>query len=158
MGGFLEKGKSMGTIDAKTFKAKSSPLQIAQTLLTGSKPDPAAIRVELIDSDTATVHAQGITITSSSPILDMCRALLEAGNDPDRPLIAYRNGAPALTLNSIAAGAQWTVNGKCTGFRRVNGVATGSPARKNGSAGVGHPPGDQRTSDALSTSSVRRRR
>ena len=50
----------------------------------------------IIGSDN--VAALGITVRSSSPLLCLCRVLLDAGADPDQPLHAFRGDALALTI------------------------------------------------------------
>jgi hypothetical protein len=74
----------------------------------------AAIRAELARSDTCT--APGITVRAASPILEMCRRLIEAGHAPDRPLHCYRGDALVLSVSSIAIGAQLRVRGNGVGF------------------------------------------
>jgi hypothetical protein len=61
------------------------------------------VRAELTGDDTAS--ALGITVKSGSPILALCRKLVEAGHDPNTPLEAFRNGTLALRVKSIGLGA-----------------------------------------------------
>jgi hypothetical protein len=68
----------------------------------------------IIGSDTAV--ALGITVRSSSPLLCLCRALLAAGADPNRPLHAFRGDVLTLTIRTLADGAQLEVNQHGTGF------------------------------------------
>jgi hypothetical protein len=65
------------------------------------------IHAEIIGSDRC--EAAGITVRAAAPVLAMCRKLLAAGYDPDRPLHAYRGDVLALKVRSIAAGAKLTV-------------------------------------------------
>jgi hypothetical protein len=54
-------------------------------------------------------EAQGLVATGHVPILALCRELIAAGLDPDRPLTVYRRGVIALHVRSIAEGARLTV-------------------------------------------------
>ena len=47
-----------------------------------------AIIAELVGSNAST--AAGITVVDHAPVLALCRALVTAGQDPNRPLHAYR--------------------------------------------------------------------
>ena len=66
-----------------------------------------AIFAELIGSNTCT--AAGITVVDHAPVLALCRALVTAGQDRNRPLHAYRGGVLRLRVRSIGEGAQLTV-------------------------------------------------
>jgi hypothetical protein len=79
----------------------------------------AAIAAELITSDRCT--AIGITARAHAPVLALCRRLIEAGIDSERPLHAYRGDTLALVVRSIAEGAALTVEDNRLGtprFRR----------------------------------------
>ena len=54
-------------------------------------------------------EALGITIHSPSPLLDLCRALVEAGCDPATPLEAYRGDVLCLRVRSIGEAAKLKV-------------------------------------------------
>jgi hypothetical protein len=58
-----------------------------------------AIRAELVASDTCTAGSH--TAHGAAPILSLCRKLIEAGVDPDRPLHAYRSNV--LTARGFGA-------------------------------------------------------
>jgi hypothetical protein len=75
----------------------------------------STIRAELSGSDTCT--ALGITAQSPSPVLMLCRQLVEAGHDPSAPLDAYRSETLALHVRSIGEAAGLEVNGEGIGFR-----------------------------------------
>ena len=77
-----------------------------------------AIRAELIGSDRCI--ATGIDVQAASPVLTMCRRLLEAGFDPALSLECYRNDVLALTVASIGHGAGLEINGHGTGFRPIS--------------------------------------
>jgi hypothetical protein len=89
-----------------------------------------AIRADLIGSDICT--ALGLAIHSGSPILALCRALIEAGHDPATPLEAYRGETLCLRVRSIGEAANIEVNGN-TRFTFVGERKrrTASPMRQN---------------------------
>jgi hypothetical protein len=97
--------------------AEDNPSQLSQQ----------AIRADLIGSDTAV--ALGLIINSSSPVLALCRALVEAGHDPAIPLEAYRGNVLCLRVRSIGEGARLELNGHGTGFRHVHEGGRASPMR-----------------------------
>ena len=66
-----------------------------------------AIFAELIGSNTCT--AAGIMVVDHAPVLALCRALLTAGDDPNRPLHAYRGDVLCLRVRSIGEGARLTI-------------------------------------------------
>jgi hypothetical protein len=76
-------------------------------LLATVKTKPPQVRAELIGSDTCT--ALGITSRSSTPVLEICRWLINAGCDPATPLRVYRSDTLALWVHSLDAGAALTV-------------------------------------------------
>src|SRR6516225_4860375 len=73
-----------------------------------------AIRAELTGSDGCS--ALGLAINSSSPVLALCRALIEAGHDPATPLEVYRGTTLCLRVRSIGGAAAVEVNARGTGF------------------------------------------
>lgn len=73
-----------------------------------------ALFARLIRSDQA--EAEGYRVRSTSPVLALCRKLIEAGFDPDRPLRAYRGDTLCLTVRSIGEGAVIRVRGSGVGF------------------------------------------
>jgi hypothetical protein len=81
--------------------------------------------------------AAGYTMTGYSPVLAMCRKLLEAGFDPATPLHAYGGNVLCLTVSSIGWGAKHTVADNRFGtpvFQRhrepTKGAVSASPVRK----------------------------
>jgi hypothetical protein len=86
------------------------------------------IRAEIVGFDRCT--AEGRTVRASAPVLAMCRELIAAGFDPDRPLEAYRGDVVALRVRSIGEGARLTVAEGPNGpfFRRWIGGETLSAA------------------------------
>jgi hypothetical protein len=72
------------------------------------------IRAELERDSIA--RAQGIMVSHSSPVLELCRRLVEAGIDPATPLEAYRGSTMCLRVRSIGEGAQLEVDPHLVGF------------------------------------------
>ena len=95
-----------------------------------SAPQPNAlhtpIRATLSGDDIVT--ALGITAQSSSPVILLCRRLLDAGHDPALPLVAVRGQTVCLKIRSIAEAAALEINAYGTGFRPRRGADAGSPA------------------------------
>jgi hypothetical protein len=87
-------------------------------------------------SDTAA--ALGITVRSCSPLLCLCRALLDAGADPNRTLHALRGDLLALTIRTLADGGRLEINQHGTGFtarrerRAAPSIAATAAARAEG--------------------------
>src|SRR5215831_13917574 len=65
------------------------------------------LRAQLTGNDLCT--APGVTVRSASPVLGLCRKLIEAGHDPATPLHAHRGSMLALKILSIGEGAKLTV-------------------------------------------------
>jgi hypothetical protein len=80
-------------------------------------PIQAAIRAELIGSDCCS--ALGMTARSTAPVLALCRALVTAGQDPNRPLHAYRGDVLCLRVRSIGQAAQPTAEDDRRGRPRL---------------------------------------
>jgi hypothetical protein len=91
-----------------------------------------AIRAELTGSTTCT--CVGITVANNTPVLSLCRRLLEAGHDPATRLNIYRGVVLALTVRSIGEAAQLEINSKGTDFVRRRDVRAAPPMRKSGTA------------------------
>src|SRR6516164_1518125 len=71
------------------------------------------ILAQFIKSDRCS--AEGLEVRASAPGLAMCRKLLEAGYDPDRPLHCFRGETLAMKISSIAYGARYSVSEPSTG-------------------------------------------
>jgi hypothetical protein len=95
-----------------------------------SQPPPKAppIRAELIGSDTCT--AMGIIARVHSPVLALCRLLIEAGHNPFARLEAYRGSTMCLTVRSIGEGAMLRTATHGVGFERVPGAQQPRTSRK----------------------------
>ena len=109
-------------------------------------PIQTAIRAELIGSDCCS--ALGMTGRSSAPVLALCRALVTAGQNPNRPLHAYRGDVLCLCVRSIGEGARLTIEDDRYGRPRLrrwrnrargDGAAPASPPRVRALAWH-HPP------------------
>jgi hypothetical protein len=108
--------KTSGTRNARTSKPNTNKSQ-----------DP--IRAELFGSDTC--HAEGITARSSSPVLGLCRKLIQAGHDLGRPLHAYRGITLCLVVRSIGEAAALEINAHGTAFVAFRPRRAGPPVGKN---------------------------
>ena len=76
-----------------------------------------AIRAELRGSDCCS--ALEITAYGTTPMLKLCRLLVEAGHDPGTPLEAWRGTTLCLRVRSIGEGAQFTVEDDRRGRPRL---------------------------------------
>jgi hypothetical protein len=95
-----------------------------------------AIVATLSGSDTAS--AEGITVTSPSPVLALCRKLIDAGFDPATFIHVFRGDTLALIVRSLAEGARLEINHHGTGFRPRRGADAAPPMRHPSRAGVRH--------------------
>jgi hypothetical protein len=86
-----------------------SPTSCESVTATAVRPAPSSVTIsaELIGTNHAT--ALGVVARSPSPVLALCRTLVEAGHDPATPLHAYRGNTLALKVRSIGEGAKLTV-------------------------------------------------
>jgi hypothetical protein len=91
----------------------------------GQGPANGVIRCELIGSDTAI--GLGRAVKAYTPVLDLCRELVAAGENPTRPLHAYRGQVLCLQIRSIGEGANLEINAGGTGFRRRRQPDAASP-------------------------------
>jgi hypothetical protein len=96
---------------------------------------PIAIRAELAGDNTCS--ALGTKVRAYTPILALCRKLIEAGHDPRRSLHAYRGNVLALTVRSIGEGAALEISGEGTGFRPAREPDAGPPSGYSGSPLIG---------------------
>jgi hypothetical protein len=94
------------------------------------------ITARLDGSDYAS--AEGIHITSASPVLALCRKLIALGYDQALPLVAYRGSTLALRIRSIGEGARLEIRGDGVGFRPAPKMGAGSPAAPNAPARARH--------------------
>ena len=96
-----------------------------------------AIHAQLVGDNSAI--ALGITAISFSPILAICRKLVDTGHDPATPLEVYRGDKLFLRVRSIGE----AVNGEGTGFRPRRQPDAAPPIAKSGPADAGHHPSFQ---------------
>jgi len=80
-------------------------------------------------------------VTTSAPVLELCRALVAAGHDPASRLDAYRGDVLCLQVRSIGEAARLEINGHGTGFKRAGGGGY-SPAHASNAADFGRGPPD----------------
>jgi hypothetical protein len=71
------------------------------------------VRIELTGSDTAT--GCGLTAIGRSPVLKLCRILVDAGHDPTEPAQAYRGSTLCLHIRSIGEAAGLELGNTSTG-------------------------------------------
>ena len=85
-------------------------------------PQRDPIHAELRGSDTCT--ALGVSAVSATPILVLCRKLIQAGYDPATPLEAWRDDVLCLTVRSIGEAAGLEINSHGSSFVRLRGRRT----------------------------------
>src|SRR6516162_5318194 len=103
-------------------------------------PVTAPVVCRIINSNCCEID--DLVVKHNAPILAMCRKLIEAGYDQDRPLEAYRGDTLCLRISSVGYGAKWTVEDNRVGTPtharwrdRVASTGRASPMRpKNGPA------------------------
>jgi hypothetical protein len=104
---------------------------------------------QLTGADTAT--ACGLTVRGNTPVLSLCRKLIDAGHDPDIPLQAFRGDTLCLKLRSIGEAARLRINSKGTGFIVATNVRTAPPMRPMASGGQFSFPASEFASVTVST-------
>src|SRR5215470_14210300 len=128
--------------NAAADKARAVPelTQLGGTVIRGNSlrtKKTQTIFAELIGSNTCT--AAGITVVDRAPVLALCRALVTAGQEPNRPLHAYRGDVLCLCVRSVGEGARLTVEDDRHGRprlrrwrNRARGCGAGPPVRQIG--------------------------
>jgi hypothetical protein len=91
----------------KLNDAEHSSAKIASRVVNTGAIVPVA--AELIGTNQAQATALGIEVRGNSPVLALCRRLVEHGHDPAAELHAYRGDVLALKVRSIGEGAKLTV-------------------------------------------------
>jgi hypothetical protein len=86
------------------------------------------IRAALRGDDKAL--ACGFVMHTSSPVLALCRTLVDAGYDRSTPLDAYRGDTLCLRIRSIGEAARLEINGGGNGFRRSREPDAAPPMRQ----------------------------
>lgn len=110
-------------------EAQGSDDEIADhvgTIATPTTQSTQTIRAELTGSD----HCSALGIVSRSA-LALCRALIEAGRNPNRALHAYRGDVLALAVRSIGEGARLRIASHGVGFERLPECTGSPPVRAN---------------------------
>jgi hypothetical protein len=100
----------------------------------------------------AECSACGITVRGASPVIALCRKLIEAGYDPARPMEIFRGPVLALRARSIGEAARLKVSTAGNGAPTFvidpeYGGVTASPVRKNNHGHIGAPRRKKRTGD-----------
>src|SRR5215831_12841773 len=88
-----------------------------------------AIRADLIGSDRCS--ALGIYARGMTPVLALCRLLVEAGHDPATPLEVWRGYILCLRIRSIDDGAALRIGTHGVGFERLPECTAASPMRQS---------------------------
>jgi hypothetical protein len=116
---------------------KSSLSAAATSVKTNIRHDGNAvttIRAMLLGSTTCVAPALGLASTGNTPVIELCRLLIEHGHNPRACMLVYRGATLALRIPSIGTAAQLEISGKSTFFIRRPGVRAASPVRKSASA------------------------
>jgi hypothetical protein len=98
------------------FSIHDAQIAGKRTPIVGITVEAQAIFAELIGSDRCS--ALGMTERSSTPVLTICRRLVEAGHDPATPLEAWRGDVLCLRIRSIGEAAQLEPSPRGVGFVR----------------------------------------
>jgi hypothetical protein len=102
-------------------------------------PPPAQVKTSPIHADLVGSHsarAFGLVARGPSPVLLLCRQLVELGQNPDLPLEAWRGKTLCLYVRSIGEAAGLEINNRGTGFVAARGVRPASPVRFAGRRAV----------------------
>lgn len=92
----------------QAFGSGSTCIKDCHHRLGRSVPPPCApIHAKLIGDDVCATA--GIAARGHTPILTLCRRLIEAGHDPRTPLEAWRGTTLCLRISNISAGSRLTV-------------------------------------------------
>jgi hypothetical protein len=91
-----------------------------------------------ISSDTIAVSC-GITVKSPTPVLVLCRRLVEEGCDPVTPMQAYRGETLCLYVQSIGEAATLQVGSHGVGFTRAREGGSAPYSDLNAPEGVRYP-------------------
>jgi hypothetical protein len=75
----------------------------------GASPAPEAQPIRAVIFGSSRAVAGGVSARGHAPVLSLCRALIEAGHDPNTPLEAYRGTTLCLKVRGIGECARLTV-------------------------------------------------
>jgi hypothetical protein len=124
-----EARKTAPAVTRRSPQGSSATGERRRTLTLRSPKTQLAIYAELAGAHCCS--ARGITAHSTSPVLVLCRLLVEAGHGPRRPLRAYRGDVLCLRVRSIREGARLEVNGHGTDFiKHPSPGGAGPPVRQ----------------------------
>jgi hypothetical protein len=122
-----QKSAGLGTKSvSETWKIVSTGKRDGQS----SKPDldePQAVHAFLMGSDRC--GAEGLSARTAAPTLALCRLLVEAGHNPNRPLHAYRGNVLCIIVGSIDEGARVTIEDDRHGRPRLRRWRERGPAK-----------------------------
>jgi len=109
-------------------------IEIAGLVPAAPKPSsasyaPATVTAHLQGDDTCS--ALDLTVQSSSPVIALCRKLIERAHDRATGLEVYRGKTLALRVRSIGQAARLEANGDGTGFRPATKAGRASLVRQN---------------------------
>jgi hypothetical protein len=85
------------------------------------------VRAELTGDYTCT--ALGLTAHCPSPVLALCRKLIEEGHHPNTPMAVYRGDVLCLAIASIGEAAELEVSPHGVGFIQAPKRRRGGPMR-----------------------------
>ena len=86
-----------------------------------------------------TCMAAGLSVVGITTVLDLCRMLVQRGDDHKMPMEVFRHGVLALRIRSIGEAAKLEINGKGTRFKKCRQpVGTAPPLRPD--VPEHHPP------------------
>src|SRR5438270_768550 len=114
--------------DAAVSQTKSFPGGNASPINSQKIVPRPHVRADLIGSTVAR-STNGILTDGPTPILAMCRRLIDAGFDPALQLKAYRGTVLTLTVRIIGEGARLEIDGEGHGFRPRREPDAGAPMR-----------------------------
>lgn len=77
-------------------------------------------------------NALGIVAHGNTPVLGLCRKLIDAGHNPAAALHAYRGDMLCLIVHAIGEAARLEINSHGTGFIALRARRTAPPMRRNG--------------------------
>jgi hypothetical protein len=120
--------------------------------------EQATVVARLSGCDTCCCESIGLTVTSPSPILSLCRALVERDVDPNTALHVYRGATLTLIVTGIGKGARLEVRGDGVGFRPSAKLGAASTAANSGIARPTAPGSPVAPSAPASTTGQRARR
>jgi hypothetical protein len=77
-------------------------------------------------------EGEGLAGRGEAPVLALCRALVNAGVDPDEPMDVYRGTTVALHIRSIGVAARLRIRGDRVGFQWTGSGPPAPPSEFDG--------------------------